>query len=66
METNTACPPSKRLCRFGDKILKGGETVPCGDGCNRCGCVNGEIISTKIVCGKILLSWNTLALIFFH
>ena len=51
--TRKACPPSAKLCKYEDKILKGEESVMCSDGCSDCKCVNGKMRKTEKICGKL-------------
>merc|ERR1712142_11707 len=52
--TDLLCPaiPGQRICKYGFKILRTGQSVPCTDGCNLCTCSDGKIVSTEKFCGK--------------
>ncbi|MBI4008661.1 hypothetical protein HY357_00335 [Candidatus Roizmanbacteria bacterium] len=42
--------PTNTGCTYKNKTYKEGESFPAGDGCNTCGCNDGEINCTLIAC----------------
>ena len=38
-------------CVDGDRVFADGDSWICSDGCNRCGCVDGEFVTTAMACG---------------
>merc|ERR1712002_703517 len=42
--------PTGKSCYVGGVRREDGWSGPCGDGCNVCGCKDGRIVSTLIVC----------------
>merc|ERR1711915_1101848 len=52
IKTAIGCPPSAQLCKYGDQILEGDETVTCKNGRQLCTCKNGKIKKSK----KILVN----------
>merc|ERR1711915_484373 len=45
--TFIGCSPGAQLCKYGDQILEGDETVTCKDGRSKCTCKNGRIEKSK-------------------
>jgi hypothetical protein len=46
--TRIACP--KKGCMEGGNEYNDGDTWTCSDGCNKCKCDNGKVLSTKMAC----------------
>lgn len=44
--------PPFQSCRYNGKTYKSGEGFPAEDGCNNCGCENGEVMCTLMACVK--------------
>jgi len=38
------------VCEYGEKKYKSGESFKATDGCNSCGCNNGEVACTLMAC----------------
>ncbi|MFA5894474.1 MAG: hypothetical protein WC851_01745 [Candidatus Shapirobacteria bacterium] len=43
--------PSK-VCQYDGKTYQSGESFRSTDGCNSCGCNNGEVACTLMACGQ--------------
>jgi len=42
--------PFPKSCQYNGKTYKSGESFPSTDGCNSCGCENGQVACTMMWC----------------
>jgi len=44
--------PFPNSCQYNGKTYKSGDSFPAEDGCNTCGCEDGEVMCTLMACDK--------------